>query len=149
MKVYFMCGIPGSGKSTWIKNNLNSKVKIISRDIIRAELGFCEDGEKKVLSFIKEELVTTKEYEMIKECLTNNTPFVIDDINTKAKYRRKMISFIRENSTDVTLVGVIMTTPLNVCIERRANDIPSDIMKSLYKAMSIVTTDEVDEIVYV
>lgn len=38
-KVYIMCGIPGSGKSTWISNNLDENIKIISRDIIRYKLG--------------------------------------------------------------------------------------------------------------
>ena len=36
-KVYIMIGIPGSGKSTYVKNNL-ADIPMISRDIIRIEL---------------------------------------------------------------------------------------------------------------
>ena len=36
---YILCGIPGSGKSTFAKKNLPNAV-LISRDICRVELGF-------------------------------------------------------------------------------------------------------------
>ena len=42
-QLYLMMGAPGSGKSTWIKNHLNSQDVYISRDEIRfAKL---KDGE--------------------------------------------------------------------------------------------------------
>ena len=37
--VYLLVGLPGSGKSTWCKND-HPELPVISRDIIRAELGY-------------------------------------------------------------------------------------------------------------
>lgn len=34
-KIYLLCGIPGSGKSTWAKNHLDDNSIWISRDLIR------------------------------------------------------------------------------------------------------------------
>lgn len=44
---YLMVGIPGAGKSTWIANNLPSDIPIISRDMIRVELGFTTSVNEK------------------------------------------------------------------------------------------------------
>ena len=45
---WIMLGVAGSGKSTWIKNNLGNEVKIISKDGIREELGIIK-GTKKAI----------------------------------------------------------------------------------------------------
>ena len=44
MKIYIMIGCPGSGKSTLIKRNLVEDFPVVSRDIIREELGMCGVG---------------------------------------------------------------------------------------------------------
>jgi predicted kinase len=36
--LYLMCGIPGSGKSTWIKQNKIESDAVISRDVVRFSL---------------------------------------------------------------------------------------------------------------
>ena len=43
---YILCGIPGSGKSTFAKKNLPNAV-LISRDICRVELGFTTSVDDK------------------------------------------------------------------------------------------------------
>ena len=42
--LYVMCGIPGSGKSTWVKNNLTPFDKHVSRDDIRFSM--IKEGEE-------------------------------------------------------------------------------------------------------
>ena len=67
MEIYVMCGIPGSGKSTWIKNNLPKDILIISRDLIRATIGISESPEHKAVCTSTEEVLVTKlENEAIK-----------------------------------------------------------------------------------
>jgi predicted kinase len=44
--VYMMIGLPGSGKNTWINNNLSRNVRQLSRDDIREHLCFCKEGER-------------------------------------------------------------------------------------------------------
>ena len=93
--VYIMVGIPGSGKSTWIKNNLGN-INIVSRDIIRAELGFTTDENEKVVLDKKDEALVTKvEYDYIRKYCAKNVPFVIDDTNT-GKYRKELINVLRK-----------------------------------------------------
>ena len=80
--VYLMVGIPGSGKSTWIKEN-QPKLPVVSRDIIRAKLGFTSNAdEKTVLTSGQERQVTTEEYFQIAKLCKKNQNFIIDDTNT-------------------------------------------------------------------
>ena len=48
-----MVGLPGSGKSTWIKNNLSPDIEIISRDIIRNRMGFTKSVDEKAVIVLK------------------------------------------------------------------------------------------------
>ena len=96
-KAFLMVGLPGSGKSTWIKNNLPANIPVISRDIIRFKLGFTKGVDHKaVLSKDKEDTVTEYEMGMIHNYLANGNDIAIDDINT-GKYRKNMINFLRDN----------------------------------------------------
>ena len=43
--LYITIGIPGSGKTTWVKNNLSKSCKVIALDNIRREVyGFFSSG---------------------------------------------------------------------------------------------------------
>ena len=65
--VYVMCGIPGSGKSTWCKQNYPD-LPVVSRDIIRAELGYTKDAQDKaVLAPELESIVTLTENALMEE----------------------------------------------------------------------------------
>ena len=52
--VYILCGLPGSGKSTWCKK-YHPKLPIVSRDIIRAELGFTSGPDEKARKLARKE----------------------------------------------------------------------------------------------
>ena len=47
--VWIMCGLPGSGKSTYIKEELPKNIEIINQDSIRVELGIMKDDEHKAI----------------------------------------------------------------------------------------------------
>ena len=144
--VYLMVGIPGSGKSTWIKENLEG-LPVISRDIIRAKLGFTESvDEKAVLSGGQEKQVTTEEHFQIAKLCKKKQNFVIDDTNT-GRYRKDMISFLK--SYGATVVGVNMETPLELCIERRRGQIPETAMRAIYRKLIPLGSKEVDDIINV
>lgn len=144
--VYIMVGIPGSGKSTWIKNNLGN-INIVSRDIIRAELGFTTDENEKVVLDKKDEALVTKvEYDYIRKYCAKNVPFVIDDTNT-GKYRKELINVLRKYNRFI--IGINMHTPLDVCIERRKGQIPAKIMKQIYQNKQYIDESEVDKVINV
>lgn len=145
-KAYMMVGIPGAGKSTWIKNNMPD-LPVVSRDIIRAEIGMCGDGEKCVGSSEEEEEVTRIERKKIKEYCSKRQSFIVDDTNTNKKFRKLMVDFLRENGARVVFVH--LNTPLDVCKERRKNDIPSSVMDRIGKRFQPPQEDEYDEIINV
>ena len=144
--VYLMVGIPGSGKSTWIKEN-QPKLPVVSRDIIRAKLGFTSSvDEKAVLTSGQERQVTTEEYFQIEKLCKKNQSFIIDDTNT-GRYRKDMISFLKGYSA--TVVGVNMETPLEICINRRKGDISEFAMRAIARKFIPLGSKEVDDIINV
>lgn len=144
-KAFLMVGLPGSGKSTWIKNSLPSDVVVISRDIIRYKLGYTSGvDEKAVLSKDAENSVTSYERAMIYNNLRKGNDIVIDDINT-GKYRKEMIDFLRSYGAEV--IGVRMNTSLDTCIKRRDGQIPAANMKDIQNKMIPLMDDEVDSVI--
>lgn len=143
---YMMIGIPGAGKSTWIKNN-HPDLPVVSRDIIRGEIGICEPGQKYVGTNAEENEVTMHEYMKIAEYCEEGQDFIIDDTNTHKKYRKQMIDFLREKGAKVVFVH--LDTPLDVCKERRKNDIPGNVMDRISRQFQPPEEDEYDEIIHV
>lgn len=144
-KAFLMVGLPGSGKSTWIKNSLPANIPVISRDIIRHRLGFTKSVDQKaVLSKDKEDTVTEYEMGMIHNYLAQGSDIVIDDINT-GKYRKGMIQFLRDNGAEV--IGVRMNTRLDTCIKRRDGQISPEAMQNINKRMIPLADDEVDMVI--
>lgn len=144
--VYLMVGIPGSGKSTWCKEN-QPKLPVISRDIIRAKLGFTENADEKVvLTSGQEHQVTSEEHFQIAKLCKKKQSFIIDDTNT-GRYRKDMISFLK--GYGATVVGVNMDTPLEICINRRRGQIPEAAMRAIHRKMIPLGSKEVDDIINV
>lgn len=142
--VYIMCGIPGSGKSTWIKENLDANIPIISRDIIRYDLGYIKnEDDKVVLSKQQEKKVTALENGLIEGYCQAKTSFVIDDTNI-GKYRKELVD--RLHSFNAYVIGVNMLTPLDICISRREGQISHNAMKNIYSRYKPIEIDEVDEV---
>lgn len=146
---YLMVGIPGSGKSTWIKNHLPKDINVISRDKIRAEIGITKDVDNKGVGSHQEEMkVTSIENDYIKKAIKKKETFVIDDTNYRRKDRKKTIQFLRSLGTYV--IGVNVETPLETCIKRRAGQIDPEVMTNIAKKFIPVSYDEeVDEIIKV
>lgn len=89
--VYVLIGLPGAGKNTWIEQFLGEKVPedivILSRDDIRSELGFCNDGDKVVLSPDKENEVSAVFNERFVRALNDGKDVILNNVNLKKKYR--------------------------------------------------------------
>lgn len=144
--VYIMCGLPGSGKSTWVKEN-HPEAKVVSRDIIRAELGFTKNADEKAkLSSEQEEQVTKREYELIRKYASERKSFVVDDLNT-GRYRKDLIRTLKRY--DAHIIGVNVKTPVETCIERRKGQIPADVLHKIADKIQFIEKDEVDEVVNV
>ena len=141
---YIMCGIPGSGKSTWIKNNLPVEIPIVSRDIIRAELGMSKSADDKFVgSREQEQEVTKHEYDKIRELANTQQDFVIDDTNT-GQFRAPLIDFVR--SFGYSIYGINLHTDVETCIQRREGQIPEDVMRKINAKIRFIDPSEVDKV---
>ena len=145
-KVYIMFGIPWSGKTTYIKENLKW-LPIISRDIIRAQLWFTKDGEKKQCSFREERQVTEVQYKEIVKLAKNKISFIIDDTHTNKRYRKKLIQLLKNYGPYI--IWIELDTPLETCIKRRKWQIPANIIAQIKDWIDPLEADECNEIIHV
>lgn len=123
-KVWIMFGIPGSGKSTWIKNN-KPNLPVVSRDLIREKLGI--QGKYKGSPMFEYE-VTLEHRKQTDKLLKDGKEFIIDDTNL-GSYTSSLFRYLRLNGAS-EIVGVIIKTPLEVCIKRRP-EIPEEVLKTM------------------
>lgn len=126
-KVYIMCGMPGAGKSTYVANNLQDAV-VISRDIIRYKLGMTSSVDEKFVGTREQEnQVTVYENELIKTAIDNNQDFVLDNMNG-GPWLNKTIETIKSYNPNIKFIAINLRTPLDVCIERRKDQIDAETM---------------------
>lgn len=129
--VYILCGMPGAGKSTFCKNNLPN-CKVVSRDIIRFELGYTSSTDNKsVGTKYQEQQVTIRENELIKEYLEDGYDIVLDNMNG-GKYLKPTVENIKSIVPNTKIIGYNIVTPLEKCIERRKDQISEEVMRNIY-----------------
>lgn len=145
--VYFLVGLPGAGKSTWCHEK-HPDLPVVSRDIIRAELGYTASVDQKAkLEFWQENKVTDREHEQIKQYLKSGQDFIIDDTNLRLKYRKPMFILLRQ--FHATIIGVNFKTPIELCIERRNGQIDAEIIKKMASTMNSLEKSDVDKLIEV
>ena len=145
LHVYMLIGLPGAGKSTWVKKFTDGKYKAISRDDIRFELGFCDKDQKVVLDREKEDLVTKEFNKQIKERLENNNNIIIDNINLKKKYREEIKNYIKSLGYDPYYEYIYIEAPsLNDNIKRRENQISEEVFHNMIRNFDFPRIGEYD-----
>lgn len=125
--VYFMIGLPGSGKDTYIKNHL-SNIPTVCRDEIRTEIGI--KGEKPMGNKKQEDEVTRIQNERILEYARKHQSFIINATNLKRMYRDGFKSMLAPYNARIEYVYV-EAPDFNKTLERRKGTIPQDVIKRM------------------
>ena len=150
--VYILCGFPGCGKSTYCKEFLADK-PIISRDIIRGELGI--DGatttnNKKVVGTREEEDKVSEIFnkKMIEHC-ENKESFVLDNTNLKYQYRKDYLLKIMKYNPKVKIIYIEAPNYIKDCIERRKGEISKKVYDRMENNFDFPQLFECNELIIV
>lgn len=137
-----MVGLPGSGKSTVIRQRYPNHVVVSSDDIIEklsAEKGMTYDeGFKEFIGRATGEMKAT-----FRDAVKNNEDIVWDQTNLSKKKRR---GILQQTPDHYRVVAVVFNIPERVRAERaaqrRGKTIPDHVMKNMAKSSDPVTKDE-------
>jgi predicted kinase len=147
LTVTLMCGVPGSGKSTWIKNNKKSNVDIISLDEIRRSVyghQYHKDADVWVIAFAKSMAILL---------LKQNRSIIVDATNV-IPFMRNAWRDIADQYGAVTEL-VLFDIPLKVCKQRNAGRskdqrVPNKVIERFAKLMTPPSKYETyDKIIHV
>ena len=133
MKLYFMVGIPGSGKSTYAKElSKHAGAVIFSSDVIREEIG-ADGGDVSKHSEVFKIL-----HNRIYESLLNGNDCIYDATNINRKKREAFLKELNSKVSGVTKICIVMATPVDYCKmfnggrEGKAK-VPHDVIDRMYK----------------
>lgn len=146
-KLYLMMGIPGSGKSTWIKNHLFPCQTHVSRDNIRFAL--VEEGEE---YFSRETEVFNTFVEQINTFLSNGCDVYADATHISRASRNKLLSRINSHPEEVNLIWINggLTNAL-LQNENRKNTrsyVPKSVIRRMYNQIEAPDFEEGFNIIY-
>lgn len=144
--LYVLVGLPGSGKSTWIKNNCDSSFVIISTDNELEALAESE-GSTYNEAFNKHyELAATKAKARFAKALKDNANIVWDQTNLSISKRRKVLSQVPRRYNKICVVFTLSREELNARLDKRHKEtgkfIPQSVVDDMEKIFSFPTENE-------
>ena len=142
---YMMVGIPGCGKSTWVKENIHSKkIKIHSTDAIIEEIA-AKSGLTYNEAFEDNIGEATKIFfNNIKTSVDNQEDFVVDRTNLTVKSRKRILDMVAFNYIKVAVV-VTCSDPIihSYRLQNRPEkNIPAHIIENMKNTYQEPTTAE-------
>lgn len=134
LKVILTKGLPGSGKSTWAKQQLDKfpgRYKRVNKDDLRLML----DDSK--WSSSNEKFVLRIRDEIILNSLLDGKHIIVDDTNLSDKHERRIKQLIKENLIPAQVIIQDFTdVPVKRCIEndlKRDRSVGKDVIMKMHK----------------
>lgn len=139
-KLILMCGVPGSGKSTWIKNNKSETDLWISRDKIRFEK--LKEGDD---YFAFEDIVFEQFIEEIAWGLEMDKTVIADATHLNRKSRAKVLNEVAKFADEIE--AIVMDVHLETALERNDNRtgrafVPRGVIRRMFFQMEAPARDE-------
>lgn len=131
-KLYFLCGVPGSGKSSWAEANKDKlDFEIHSSDAIRAELGDINDQSKN-------DLVFSTLHKRVKRDLLDGKNVCYDSTGLKRKNRLHFIKQLKDIPCEK--ICVLFATPIKICKannNNRERKVPEEVIDRMIKNFEV------------
>ena len=147
-QAFMFIGLPGAGKNTAIDDMFKDRdIKVLSRDDIRAELGYCGKDDKIIGTPEQEKKVSEIFNNRLSEYAKNGVDFVINNINLKKKYRDDYHTMANHASgNNIEWIYVYIEAPtLQSNINRREGQIKASAFNDMIEKFDWPTADEYDE----
>lgn len=139
--VTVMSGLPGSGKDTWLADNRDKTLPVVSLDGIRRELKVSPtDNQGKVVQLAKERC---------REHLRSGTSFVFNATNILRQTRQRWIGLFNDYKARVEIVYV--EPPLKQILrqnKQRGDRVPEKVIRKLAAKIEPPTMTEAHDVIY-
>lgn len=139
---YVMCAVPGSGKDTYIKNNL-SHIPMVSIDELRRERGV-KRGDKKAEGHVYQEVK-----EMCKVHMRARKDFVFNATNITKDMRGKVIKEFEEYGAKVVVLYI--EVPYKELLSQnhnREHKVPESAVKDMIWSLDVPSLSECYDVEY-
>ena len=142
-RLFIMCGLPASGKSTFAQQFIkNNDIRYVSRDEIRFSI-IKKDEEY----FSHEKEVFKKFAGTIAQTLVDGFDVIADATHLNRISRDKLIRAIDQYTTEYTITYIVLETSLETCMERNAlregrARVPDSVMKNMAENWEDITNSE-------
>lgn len=143
-KVLLLCGVPGSGKSYWAKNDFMyypNRTAYVSRDEVRYSM--ITDNDE---YFSKENAVFAEFVRRINAAIDDPeiTSIIVDATHLNWASRNKILRKLHLSNVDV--IPVVFNLPLKVCLERNEQregraKVPTNVICRMYSQYTDPSTD--------
>jgi len=149
LKVYILCGPPGSGKSTWSKEFIKDAplTRRVCPDEFRAKLGWGE-GDQSV-----SHLAFQASYNALRHYLSLGLNVIVDATNMHCKGRKEFINIAREfDAYVVAMVFELDKETLLQRVQKRVSEggrnIPEDVIDSMLEKYQRPVKPEFDQVIF-
>ena len=135
--VILICGLPGTGKDTYIRANYN--LPVISLDEIREEFNISpKDNQSKVYEIAKERA---------KELLRNKKEFIWNATNLTNLIRNKQLNLFHNYNASVKIIFLETDLETNLCRNKnREKEVDTNVIYKLLGSINIPEEFEAEEV---